>query len=138
MLAALISLAASVWSRASRAGLIAVACLLALAIAFGAGWQKGSSHSQLRTEIAALQAERDAARRDLASFRAHAARVAEDAERRARESEARAARLQAFVEAGEVKEPVDAPTPPPRPALCPPCRDRVGHDDARRLRDLAK
>lgn len=128
---------AGLWSRASSGLMIGAAIGGALMIAFGLGWWQGSTRSALRAEIAALQARIDAADRDLAIAKAHADRVAADAERRAAEAERRAADLQAFIDAAEAAD-ANVPNLPERPETCPPCRDRVGNDDARRLRDLAR
>ena len=72
----LLAVLSGLWSRASRGLVIAGAIAGALVIAFGIGWWQGSTRSKLRAEIAALQSRIDAADRDLAIAKAHAARVA--------------------------------------------------------------
>jgi hypothetical protein len=103
------------------------------AVAFLIGGFLGYRMADRRAEVAALTAQRDTARADLALHKANAERAEAMAAEARRLAEERQTRLEEFL-----KETVDAPLPPPRPDICPPCADRVRHIDLERLRNLAR
>jgi hypothetical protein len=103
------------------------------AMAFLVGGFLGYRMADRRAEVAALTAQRDTARADLALHKANAERAEAMATEARRLATERQERLDAFL-----RDVADVPPPPARPEICPPCADRVRHIDLERLRNLAR